>query len=146
MILEKRILKLIPTEDFDYILECARQYKYKKISDKEEIETLENNGYKFWEVYANGIKSGVIYISYIPKLGYTLDAYKDKRVKNKLKYSYLAGKLVVEYFLENIFPVMWAINDEENKIAITMCKKLGFKTYDTLYNGMGTFILMRRDK
>jgi hypothetical protein len=146
MILKDNNLVLKPTKDLSYILELISQYKYSKLSEQVSLDVLREYGYKFWEVYVDEKKSGVIYITYIPKLGYLLDAYKDQRVKNDLRYSEIAGKLVINYFHKHIFPILFTSHDIRNRLATLVCRRLGFKKIDTITSKLGEFILMRRDK
>lgn len=146
MRLQKDNLILEPTKDLDYILELIKQYKYAKISEQVSSNILRDYGYKFWEVYVSGERSGVIYITYISKLGYLLDAYKDQRVKNDLKYSEMAGRLVVDYFHKNIFSILYTSHDIRNRLATLVCRRLGFRKINTIISKLGEFILMRSDK
>lgn len=146
MILKKDNIVLRPTNDISYIIELAKQYKYNKLNDQTSADILKDYGYKYWNCFRDGKKYGVVYLCYVPQLGYTLDAYKDQRVKSDIKYSTEAGRLVVDYFHKEIFPVLWTSHDIRNRLATLVCRKIGFKKHDTIHSKLGEFILMRRDK
>jgi len=146
MRLQKDNVVLEPTKDLNYILDISLKYKYNKLNREQARKVLENFGYKFWQAYVDGEKSGAVYISYIPKLGYTIDAYKDQRVRNEFKYSRIAGELVIEYFFKNIFSRLHMAFDSKNKALKLLARRLKFVEIDKIVHKWGEFIVMRRDK
>jgi hypothetical protein len=134
-------------DEFDYLFELVKKYKYNQVK-REEVEFLIRRwGLHFWMVCdrETGIEGGVIYLSEIPSLGYSLDAYRDhevsKTVGNK-NWSYQAGKLVVQFYHEHYDEVLFTTHSVRNRAATIMCKRLGFEVVYTYNSKFGEFILM----
>ena len=143
IILRNGDLELIPTNDIDYLIKLSKQYKYCKATGEQAKEVLNKYGYWFWNVYLDGERVGVIYICLVPKLGFTLDAYKDIESGVDTRYSYEAGKLVVDYVIKELTSVLWTAHDVRNRAATIVCKRMGFRKIKEVETALGKFVYMK---
>lgn len=82
------------------------------------------NFYAGWTVVVDGVRSGVVYLSYYNG-NYYLDAYKDPNVKTPIKVSLLVGKTVLE--MVNIRPLFCCFF--ENSWIERIIKRLKFEFF-----------------
>jgi hypothetical protein len=149
-ILQNQKVRLQPfenEEDFEYLLGLTLTYKYDKGFPKEfKRKALELFGHLFWTLYAGDTRVGVVYTSYMPNFGYTIDGYRDdevaKRIDNKISFSYEAIKLVTDFMLNNITDILWTTHDIRNRGATIMCKRYGYIVEKEMDTHIGRFILM----
>jgi len=117
---------LRPSSDLDYWVELADQYKYCEL-DKDQIRKGFNDfGHKFWDVYYDGIRRGVIFLSSLKGVGFSLDGYKDQSVKTPFEVSFKATQLVCEYVDRDMKVDLWTGHHVKNRLATRMVKALGF--------------------
>ena len=142
-------------EDFDYLFELASKYKYNTLELDKMKEIVHQYGVMFWNVIEKNllVRGGVIYLTYVPNLGYSLDAYRDETLAHAVistsptkDYSYQAGKIVIEYALTELSPHLFTMHRVENRGATIISKRLGFKTLREVDSAMGRFIILKKSK
>jgi hypothetical protein len=99
-----------------------------------------------WDGWAKGIaRGGVVYFCQIPGIGWTFDAYSEreklKNLDNRAQWGYRASCLALEWFEKTVGKTLNAFVDEENRGALFMVKKLGFKKQE-VRNGM---VILRKE-
>jgi len=133
-------------EDFEYLLGLIPKYKLNKLSDEQATHNINRFGHLFWTLCAGSEKVGVVYTSYIPGLGYTIDGYREnetaKKIDNKKSFSYEALKLVTDYMLNNITDILWTAHDVKNRAATILCKRYKYEIDKEIDTQFGRFILM----
>lgn len=139
--LSDRELKLIPSEDKEYIVYLANRNKYHL---SEVIGTSLDYIKHIWLGEVEGERAGVIYLCYLPNVcWWTLDAYKEDEALRKINprgdFSYRAGKLVLKWFYENIGKTIYTGHETLNRGATLVCKRLGFEEIGHL----NEFVIMK---
>jgi hypothetical protein len=155
-ILESEVVILKPfegVEDFNYMLSLVEKYKYNNIDQTLAKEIIVKYGLLFWVCYdkVTNTKGGVVYISIIPNIGFTLDAYRDdKLIKEKMiprsDYSLQTGLLALDYFFNFVGDTIFTTHSIKNRAATMVCKKLGFEEVERFGSPFGPFILLSKSK
>lgn len=133
--------------DFDYLYVLAQKYKFNKVPREIMSNYILKSGYQFWNCLdkKTRVKGGVVYLSFLFGLGYTLDAYKDDRLAKSLDntadYSYRVGKLILTYFFNHVSKRIYTMHIAENRAAHIVCKRLGFRELREITCDFGKFIL-----
>lgn len=142
-VLEGDGVRLEPTDDVDYLLKLISEYRYEKVTGDTK-EAIHKYGFKFWKGYYEGKLIGIGYLTYHPRIGFTLDGYKDPKFGVDTKPSYISGRLISDYFLKKIHPELWTTHDERNRAATLMCKRIGFKIVKKIEIDQKKLIVLRR--
>jgi hypothetical protein len=145
MILTNGAISLVPSDDREYLADLMRRDKYCCMNDRGIARYAKLVRY-LWVGWVLGMDiGGVLYFCFIPGIGWTFDAYSEreklKKLDNKGAWAYKASVLVLDWFGRNIGEPLYAFVDEENRGAIFMAKKLGFKKQETR-NGM---VILRKE-
>jgi len=135
---------LFPSDDRDFLTQQMRKNRYNLLNDRG-IERYLKLVKHLWLGYASMQLCGVLYFCFIPGIGWTFDAYSEreklKKLDNRAQWAYKASCLVLDWFGRNIGEPLHAFVDEENRGAIFMVKKLGFKKQENK-NGM---VILRKE-
>lgn len=131
MILTSGAVTLVPSDDRKYLADLIRRDPYNLMNDRG-IARYVKYVRHLWVCWACGIEiGGALYLCHVPGIGWTFDAYSEreklKKLDSKGAWGYKAGVLVVDWFGRNVGETLHAFVDEENRGAIFMAKKLGFK-------------------
>ena len=135
-------------EDFDYLFKLADDYRFADVGRQEVEALLYKHGLHFWSVChkETGIKGGVIYISDLPQIGYSLDAYKDdataKAINNRGDFAYKAAKMVLKFFFEHYEEVIFTTHTFKNRAATILNRRLGFDKLNEYDTRFGKFVIM----
>lgn len=98
----------------------------------------------FWIGEVQGRRAGLVYLCFMPGWDvWTLDAYRDdnESLYNRGDYSYRTGKLIMDWFKESIGEDLYAMPHKQNRPAIFLAKRLGFK-FDSFIN---EFIILKKE-
>lgn len=144
-ILEGDGFVLVPSDDREYLSHLMRTHPLNLMNDRG-IARYVKFVRHLWIGEAKGfVIGGVLYLCFIPGIGWTFDAYSEreklKELDNKGRWAYKAGVLVVDWFGRNVGETLNAFVDEENRGTIMMAKKLGFVKQETK-NGM---VILRKE-
>ena len=117
-----------PLEDINYFVELAvkdNAAHYDFYKTEQILETVEKYGQKFWALYLNGTRRGVV--GYFIYDGiYLMEALKDHSAPpTGIGYSIEVGKVVLEYLFSLTDRVRTFARIKDVGIQI-LCKKLGF--------------------
>lgn len=146
MILESEKFILNLSDDREYLADLIRRDKYCCMNDRGIARYMKFVKF-LWEgqIKNHPIRGGVVYLCHIPGIGWTFDAYSEreklKALDNRAQWAYKASCLVLDWFRRNIGGGLLAFVDEENRGAIFMAKKLGFKKQENK-NGM---VVLRKE-
>ena len=135
-------------DDVEYLVQLRKQYKYNKLSDDEARNLIPQYGKHFWKGSTDGVDFGVVWLSYIPMLGgWQLDSYRDDRLVKTLKrddYSYRSGKLILDYFFNNIGEEISTYHDKRSRAANIALRKLGFKCEGHMVTPYGDMVIFKQ--
>lgn len=127
------MLTLVKTNNYDYCYKLFLKYKYRPKIDRSEFNKLMDNFcYLMYEIFYSDVVGplGVVFVQKNYNM-FTLDGYRDdenyRKSNLKISTSYLAGKKVTDYMLENITNKLYSIHRIENRGADILCRKMGFK-------------------
>ena len=144
MTLTDGAIELIPSDDREYLSLLMQWNKYNLLNERG-IARYTKLVRHLWLGTADGYLAGVLYFCFIPGIGWTFDAYSEreklKKLDNRAQWAYKASCLVLDWFGQNIGEPLHAFVDEENRGAIFMAKKLGFKKQENK-NGM---VVLRKE-
>jgi len=143
-LLKSQNIKLVPTNDLDYVVSLAKEYKYFNLKGQNIKETLKETGVKFWKAYRGEERLGCYFICHTTI--YTFDAYKEPSLKSVSKSTVIVGKLVTDWALNNLCEEIWTAHDIRNRLATLVCKRIGFKPFKNMKAEHGTMILMRKGR
>jgi hypothetical protein len=143
-LLKSQNIKLVPTDDLDYIVSLAKEYKYFNLKDQDIKKILKEIGVKFWKAYKGEERLGCTFICHTTI--YTFDAYKEPSLKSAGKSPVIVGKLVTDWALNNLCEEIWTAHDIRNRLATLVCKRIGFKPFKNMKAEHGTMILMRKGR
>lgn len=132
-VLKDNDILLVPgsmKENKDLVLKFAMGDRYSQTPEPQLERGLEFVKY-LWLGKANEEIGGVLFLCFLDHMNWwTLDAYKnDKHDNADGNYSYRAGKLVMDWFFQNIESAdeLHTIHRRANHAATKVCERLGFK-------------------
>jgi len=151
--LSNSTLTLIPFNgngDREYLLKLAKEYKYNTQTREEMINALDLSGHLFWTAWVGKDRVGVVWTSYVPGFGYSIDGYKEdglcKKKYNRPAISSEGCRLVTEWMLNNVTPTMYAITPTKNRASRIMCKSLGYKFVKRINGSLGELYILEINK
>ena len=130
--------------NLEYYVSLVKQYRYCTLNENKIILGFGQFGWKFWDAFYQGEQFGFIFLSYLPSLGMRMDAYKDKNGHAPLEASYRGGKLSADYVRHDLAVPLWTGHDQRNRLATSVCKRIGFEVEKILQNGDRKFVWLRR--
>jgi len=145
MILTDGAVVLYPSDNREYISHLLRTHPLNLMNDRGIARYVKSVRYLWVGEAAGSVVGGVLYFCFFPGIGWTFDAYSERKklkaLDNKGAWAYKASCLVLDWFRRNIGGTLHAFVDEENHGAIFMAKKLGFKKQENK-NGM---VVLRKE-
>ena len=135
-------------KDYDYLFELTKKYRYNK-TPREKVEMdLIKYLRAIWKGFDQKTHTplGVVFITYLPWMGYSFDAYFDHElaytIDPKANYSMRAGHMTLAYFFTFMHNHIFTTHDIRNRAATIASKKLGFQVINEYDTSHGKFVLM----
>jgi hypothetical protein len=133
-------------DDYEYFYGLVQVYRYNTSTEMDFKHVLKLYMRFGWVIYSAGERVGVCFIAYHPRVGYTLDGYRDdvatQRIGSKVSFVVEAGRLARDWFFANVSDVIRTTHDVRNRAGTILALKLGFKRMGELMYQGERFIVM----
>ena len=145
-LLKDDVLELVPSNDIEYIVSLAQNYKYNMVSIDQARKALKKVEL-MWNLVYEDKKLGIIFMWELDNK-YTVDGYRDddavRKITNKISFPEHALNLVTEYAFSELTDVLYTSHSIKNRAATILCKRCGYSVLSEDATVYGDFITLFR--